>query len=166
MNRAARLSSTRKTASGREPFITRWTSHAEPRRARKATARPTTERTGREFARRVAGEGRRGDAGKWPKWVRNTIAHPTMAGASPERDYSGGAMRRSGGVATGKVATAIGHRPPRVGACIGTREALGTYCDGPGPPRVPEAHRRRRGPKEGDLGITVLRPRPRKSSDS
>ena len=127
--------------------------------------RPTTERCGREFARRVAGEGRRGDAGKWSKRVRNSIAHPTMAGTSPERGYSGGATRRSGGAATGKMATAIGHRPPRVGACISTRGTLETYCDDPELRRVPEAHRRRRGPNDGDLGITALRPRPRKSSD-
>ena len=160
------MSPARKTVSGCGPFIMRWTLHRGPRRAHAGAARPTTERLDREIARRVAGEDRHGDAGQGSKWVRNTIAHPTMAGTSPEEGYSGGAMRRSGGVATGKMATAIGHRPPRVGACIGTREALGTYCDDPGPPRVPEAHRRRRGPKEGDLGITVLRPRPQKSSDS
>ena len=61
---------------------------------------------------------------------------------------------------------AIGHRPPRMSACIGTREVLGTYCDDPELRRVPEAHRRRRGPNDGDLTVTALRPRPQKSSDS
>ena len=128
-----------------------WAAHLEmdvPQRATSrelGTVRPTTERCGREFARRVAGEGRRGDAGKWSKRVRNSIAHPTMAGTSPEMGYSGGATRRSGGATTGNMATAIGHRPPRVGACISTRETLGTYWDDPELKRWPELSWRRRG---------------------
>ena len=136
------MSPARKTASGCGPFIMRWTLHSGPRRAHAGAARPTTERLGREFARRVTGEGRRDDAGKWPKWVRNTIAHPTMAGTSPEVDWSGGATRRSGGEFTVETAMAGWQRPPRLSARISTRGALVTYWDDPEPRRLPEASRR------------------------
>ena len=128
--------------SGCWPSIMGWTLHSKPRCANAGAVRPTTESFSREFARRVAGEGRRGDAGKWPKWVRNTIAHPNMAGNSPEVDWSGGATRRSGGELTVKTAMAGWQRPPRLSARISTRGALGTYWDDPEPRRLPEASRR------------------------
>ena len=123
----------------------RWTVHREPRGANAGAARPTIGRFVRKFARRVAGEGRRGDAGKWPKRVRNTIAHPPMAGTSPDVDGGGDATRRGGGAATGKTAMAIWHRPPRLSARISTRGALGTYWGDPELKSSPELSWRRSG---------------------
>ena len=115
--------------------------------------RPTTERCGREFARRVAGEGRRGDAGQRPKWVRNSVAHPTMAGTLPEVGYSGGATRRGGGEATGNMAMALRANRGQVSATTRLTKAQGTLRHDPEALRSPETSRRRgiaaAGPKRG-----------------
>ena len=81
-----------------------------------------------------------------------------MARTPPEMDWSGGAVRRSGGEFAVKTAMAFWQRPPRLSTRIGTRGALMTYWDDPELRRPPEVSRRRwRAAAEQNYKILRLR---------
>ena len=108
------------------------------KRSAQPCLRPTTEHAGRDFAGRLAGEGELDGAGQGRKWNPNTNAHPTIAGNSPEMDWSGGATRRSGGESTAKTAHAVRPCSYRTNARTSISGALGTHRDDPEVGRLPE----------------------------
>ena len=58
-----------------------------------ATVARFRTRQSHELAGRAVGEAGHGGAGQVHKWDPHTIAHPLVAGASPETSRGGGATR-------------------------------------------------------------------------